>query len=96
MDDALISESGAEGAATNAASGQSGADDPLLPKELEEAAQRELGETPAVRARTIAEMQGSVKQSPLSNSWLQSVPFLLMFLRHAKVREICSLQLPKP
>ena len=84
MEDALISESGLKGAATNVATEE---DDLLLPKELKEAAQRELGETPAVRVSTIAEMQESVRQSPLSNAWLTSVPFLLMFLRHAKVRE---------
>ena len=85
MEDALIFESGA---ATNvAAEADASADHLLLPKELEEAAERELGETPAVRASTIAEMQESVRQSPLSNAWLTSVQFLLMFLRHAKVRE---------
>ena len=88
MEDALISESGLKGAATNvAAEADASTEDLLLPKELEEAAQRELGETPAVRASTIAEMQESVRQSPLSNAWLTSVQFLLMFLRHAKVRE---------
>ena len=88
MEDALIFETGLKEATTNvAAEADASADDLLLPKELEKAAQRELGETSAVRASTIAEMQESVRQSPLSNAWLTTVPFMLMFLRHAKVRE---------
>ena len=58
-----------------------------LPPDLAAVAERELNETPAVRERSLAEMRERLAKAPLNAAWLSEPQYLIMFLRHGKVRE---------